>query len=205
MAYNITKYLDYNTLLEEFAEYKSPKSKITNLLKSGEVIKVKRDLFVAGITSKANVNILANIIYNPSYISFEYALNYYGLIPERVDIITSATFNKNKNRVYETELGIFEYRYLSKSVYPYGIVRVEENGEPFLIASKEKALCDTLSKIRSVESVKKISYLLFEDLRIDKEQIQSLNLEDIKFYSEIYTQPNIKLFYKLMLKLKQDE
>lgn len=205
MAYNITKYLDYNTLLEEFAEYKSPKSKITNLLKSGEVIKVKRDLFVAGITSKANVNILANIIYNPSYISFEYALNYYGLIPERVDIITSATFNKNKNRVYETELGVFEYRYLSKSVYPYGIVRVEENGEPFLIASKEKALCDTLSKIRSVESVKKVSYLLFEDLRIDKEQIQSLNLEDIKFYSEIYTQPNIKLFYKLMLKLKQGE
>jgi len=205
MAYNITKYLDYNTLLEEFAEYKSPKSKITNLLKSGEVIKVKRDLFVAGITSKANVNILANIIYNPSYISFEYALNYYGLIPERVDIITSATFNKNKNRVYETELGIFEYRYMSKSVYPYGVVRVEENGEPFLIASKEKALCDTLSKIRSVESVKKISYLLFEDLRIDKEQIQSLNIEYIKFYSEIYAQPNIKLFYKLMLKLKQDE
>ncbi|MFZ4590954.1 MAG: type IV toxin-antitoxin system AbiEi family antitoxin domain-containing protein [Ignavibacteria bacterium] len=205
MIYNITKYLDYNTLLEEFAEYKSPKAKITNLIKSGEVIKVKRDLFIAGITSKANVNILANIIYNPSYISFEYALNYYGLIPERVDVITSATFNKNKNRAYETELGVFEYRYMSKSVYPYGIVRVEENGEPFLIASKEKALCDTLSKIRSVESVKKISYLLYEDLRIDKEQLQKLNEEDIKFYSEIYTQPNIKLFYKLLLKLKQDE
>jgi predicted transcriptional regulator of viral defense system len=205
MTYNITKYLDYNTLLEEFADYKSPKAKITNLIKSGEVIKVKRDLFVTGIFSKANVNILANIIYNPSYISFEYALNYYGLIPERVDVITSATFNKNKNRVYETGFGIFEYRYMSKSVYPYGIDRVEENGEPFLIASKEKALCDTLSKIRSVESVKKISYLLFEDLRIDKDQIQSLNTEDIKFYSEIYTQPNIKLFYKLILKLKQNE
>lgn len=205
MAYKIAKYFDYNTLLEEFADYKSPKAKITNLIKSGEVIKVKRDLFVSGITSKANVNILANLIYNPSYISFEYALSFYGLNPERVDVITSATFNKNKNRVYETELGVFEYRYMSKSVYPYGIVRVEENGEPFLIASKEKALCDTLSKIRSVESVKKMSYLLFEDLRIDKEQIQKMNIEDLKFYSEIYSQPNIELFYKLMLKLKQDE
>lgn len=203
MTYNITKYLDYNTLLEEFAEYKSPKAKITNLIKSGEVIKVKRDLFVTGITSKANLNVLANIIYNPSYISFEYALNYYGLIPERVDVITSATFNKNKNRVFETELGIFEYRYMQKYVYPYGIVRIEENGEPFLIASKEKALCDTLSKIRSVESVKKISYLLYDDLRIEREYIMGLNTNDIKFFTEIYKQVNIKLLYKLLLKEKK--
>jgi len=205
MTYNITKYFDYNTLLEELVEYKSPKSKITNLIKSGELIKIKRDVFLKGDAAKVNINTLANIIYNPSYISFEYALNYYGLIPERVDVITSATFNKNKNRVYKTSLGVFEYRYLDKLVYPYGIIRSEENNESFLIASKEKALCDSLSKIRSVESVKKISYLLYDDLRIEKELILELNIDDIKFYSEIYNQVNIKLLYKLLLKKKRNE
>lgn len=205
MAYNIPKYFDYNTLLEEFVEYKSPRSKITNLIKSGELIKIKRDVFLKGDAANVNINTLANIIYNPSYISFEYALNYYGLIPERVDVITSATFNKNKNRVYKTSFGSFEYRYLDKLVYPYGIIRLEENNEPFLIASKEKALCDTLSKIRSVESVKKISYLLYDDLRIEKEHILKLNIDDIKFYSEIYNQVNIKLLLKLLLKEKRNE
>ena len=42
------------------------------------------------------LEVLANLIYGPSYVSYEYALTYYGLIPERVFEVTSATTQKNK-------------------------------------------------------------------------------------------------------------
>ena len=40
--------------------------------------------------------VLANLIYGPSAISLSYALSYYGLIPERVHIVTSITNNRIK-------------------------------------------------------------------------------------------------------------
>ena len=122
------------------------------------------------------------------------------MIPERVETITSATFSKNKNKIFNTPLGIFEYRYINKSVYPYGIVKVDESNNSFLIATKEKAICDILSKIRSVESLKKLSFLLYEDLRIDKKTILKLNKKDIYFFSTIYYQHNIKLLNALLEK-----
>lgn len=193
MAYNNIKYPDYNTILENLKEYSSPKAKITGLLKKGKLIKIKRNLYISPEDKSVSVNTLANIIYSPSYISFEYALAYYNLIPEKVEVITSASYNKNKNKIFKTPAGIFEYRYISKKIYPYGVRRIKEGDNFFLIASREKALCDTLSKIPSAESLKGIKYLLFEDLRIDEQEFSELNFDDIKFYSDLYYQNNIKL------------
>jgi len=196
--YNQTKYYNYNTLLEENSKYKSPKIKISRLITEGKILKIKRDLYVKGKESEINQKILANLIYGPSYISFEYALEYYGLIPERVNVITSSTFNKNKNKVFKTPAGIFEYRYINKKIYPYGITRAEESGEFFIIATKAKALCDTLSKISPVKFLKNLAYLLFEDLRISEDDIYSLDSDELKLYSDIYKQNNVKLLYKLI-------
>lgn len=196
--YNQTKYYDYNTLLEENSKYKSPKAKISRLITEGKLLKIKRDLYVKGQESEINQKILANLIYGPSYISFEYALEYYGLIPERVNIITSSTFNKNKNKIFKTPVGIFEYRYINKEIYPYGITRAEESGEFFKIATKAKALCDTLSKISPVKYLKNLVYLLFDDLRISEDAIYTLDPGELKLYSEIYKQNNVKLLYKLI-------
>ena len=56
---------------------------------------------------------LANPIYAPSYISFETALSYYDLIPERVYMIKSATFKKRK--ITFTFFAIFNNK-ISKNV-----------------------------------------------------------------------------------------
>ena len=53
--------------------------------------------------------LLAGSIYGPSYISFEYALSRYGLIPEAVYAVTCATFEKKKKKKYETPFGTFTY------------------------------------------------------------------------------------------------
>lgn len=197
------KYYTYKMLLEELNEYSSPKAKVTNLIKSGKLIKIKRNLFLKTDESDMPVNTLANIIFGPSYISFEYALSYYGIIPERSEIISSAVYNKTKNKIFKTPQGIFEYRYINKKVYPYGIIQTNENDITYLIASREKAVCDTLSKIRSVESFKNLEYLLFEDLRFDESIISKLNFNDIEFYSKIYHQKNISLLTKYLRKVNK--
>ena len=72
----------------------------------------------------------------------EYALSFYGLIPERVTTITCATFDKKKKKQYNTSFGTFTYRDVPSSAYPEEIILKEENDYSFQIATVEKALCD---------------------------------------------------------------
>jgi hypothetical protein len=107
------------------------------------------------------------------------------MIPERVEAVTSAVFNKNKDKVFETPVGKFIYRYIKLLVYFHGVIRNDDYSEPFLIASKEKAVCDTLSKIRSHGEKLDIEMLLLEDMRIDEDILLSLNKDDIDFLAKM--------------------
>ena len=83
---------------------------------------------------------IANRIYKPSYISFETALHYYGLIPESVYGITSAS----TRRTYKFKTGIaeFSYRTLNRRLFfGYEILKYNNN-KYFKIASIEKAILD---------------------------------------------------------------
>ena len=179
-------YLDYLGIMDALKTYASPKSKLTTMIKKGEVIKIRRGLYLPGDAKAYSLKILANIIYGPSYVSFESALSYYGLIPEKVQAITSACFNKNKNKLFQTPVGTFVYKYINTKVYAYEICRLEENETPFLIASPEKALCDMLSKIKGIQDIQSLEYLLREDLRIDFEGLARMNVEKLKFLATLY-------------------
>ena len=187
-------YLDYLTLLDQYKEYAYPKLKISQLVRSGKLIKIRRGLYLDSQDTSYSMKTLANLICFPSYLSFEYALRFYQLIPEQVEIFTSASFHKNKNKTFHTPVGTFAYYYLNPTVYPFGITRAEEKGQPFLIATKEKALLDTLSKVRSVRSVVELNTLLFEDLRLDEAILRELDRHEIEFLSAKYHQRNCHLF-----------
>lgn len=180
--------------------YASPKSKLTTLIKSGELIRVKRNLYLPGNESDYSVMTLANIIYGPSYISFETALSYYNLIPETVYSIMSATYKKNKNKIFKTPVGHFIYKYVTPDIYPYGIKKIAEDGHVFLIAKREKALCDTLSKIRGVKSTEQLEALLFDDLRLEKQTLASMDIEYITLLSRTYKKKIIRLFDQYLKK-----
>ena len=81
-------------LLEELSEYGSPKSKLSRMAKNGEYFPITKGIYETDRHTPAYL--LAGSIYGPSYISFEYALSFYGMIPEAVYIVTSATFEKKK-------------------------------------------------------------------------------------------------------------
>lgn len=177
-------YFDTLYLMNTLSDYSSPKSKLTNMVKSGEIVRIRRGLYVK--EGDYDIKPLANMIYGPSYISFEYSLSWYGLIPERVEIVTSAVYNKNKNKEFDTPVGRFGYYYITPAVYPYGIIREEIDKEPFLISTKEKALCDTLYKIKNTGRNIDIEALLFDDLRIDETELLTLNRKDVALIAPLY-------------------
>lgn len=191
-------YYDYLFLIDSLKNYASPKAKLTSMIKSGEVIKVKRGLYVDSTQGTYSLKTVANKIFGPSYISFEYALSYYNLIPERVETILSASMGKNKTRIYQTPLGTFLYKSINPEVYPYGILRIEEETGPFLIATREKALCDTLSKVSTIMNFSSLENLLFDDLRIDRDELQNCSLEDFNMLIPLYRKKNLRMFLKFL-------
>src|ERR1700679_3766360 len=113
---------DHSLLTSALSSYLAVDQKINQLLKSGAIIRVKKGLYVFGPESR-QIPIckesLANLIYGPSCISMEYALSHHGLIPERVETITSVTPKRDKE--FNTPIGRFTYRYLGSANYPHGI------------------------------------------------------------------------------------
>ena len=80
-------------------------------MKSGDLIGIVPGIYVTAPELRkrpVSLEILANKIFGPSYVSFEYVLSRAGLIPEGVRAVTSAT--PKRNRDFDTPLGRFSYR-----------------------------------------------------------------------------------------------
>ncbi|PKL50333.1 MAG: hypothetical protein CVV42_03500 [Candidatus Riflebacteria bacterium HGW-Riflebacteria-2] len=192
---------DHAFLMQELKDYASPRAKLTRMIKSGEIIQVRRGLFLAASEKGYSLKSLAAIIYGPSYISFESAASYHGLIPERVSAITSATYKKNKNRSFHTPFGDFFYYYLPAAVYPHSVSCAQENGMNFLIASPEKALCDMIYRTGKVCRREAMRQLLFEDWRIEPEKLTELDFEVFRFIAPLYR----KRVFSCLLSLLAEE
>lgn len=77
--------VDYLFMKYALQDYAQPRAKITMLLRSKQLIRVKKGLYVLDGKNPHKPFVketLANLIYGPSYISLEYALAFYGFIPE---------------------------------------------------------------------------------------------------------------------------
>ena len=133
---------------------------------------------------------------SPSYISFETALAYYNLIPEAVSIVKSATFKKNKKKEIRNSFSLYTYQDINPNAYPYGIDVIEIDGENVKIASKEKALLDTISLISPRNNLKEIEELLFEDLRINENIFETLDMKKLMEMCDLYCSKSLKLLKK---------
>ena len=170
--------LDVGVLETLFTSYKHPQKKITNLEQNGALIRLKRGVYVVSPSVSArllSVELIANHLYGPSYVSMQAALRYYGLIPESVHTTTSLTFKTAK--IYENSIGRFEYIHCPVNYYPIGIRQVTENDFAYLIASPEKALCDLIvytPKLR-LRFVRPLQTYLEEDIRLDMDRFYDMD------------------------------
>ncbi len=171
-------------MLKILKDYKRPNDKISELVKSGDLVILKKGMYVTGNhTGLPNPEpfLIANHLWGPSYVSLESALSYWGLIPERVYEVNSVTMKLSKK--YKTPVGRFSYRSMPSPYCSFGINRVTLlPGQSVLIATPEKALCDkiiTTSRL-ALRSPSQTFRFLLDDLRIDPEWLAKLNVKEIK-------------------------
>lgn len=113
---------------------------LTRASQRGDVIKLRRELYILPDHPASDLEI-ANRLYQPSYVSFEYALGYYHLIPEAVYEVTSAT--PRTSRRFEALGKAFTYHHLKPSAFT-GYCPEKVGGRVVLIAEPEKAVVDSL-------------------------------------------------------------
>jgi predicted transcriptional regulator of viral defense system len=194
--------IDYVSLKSILSEYGNVRMKISHLIRSGDLVRVKKGLYVFGDRARRGLycmESLANLIFGPSAISMEYALSFYGMIPERVSVVTSVTPLRNKH--FATPVGNFSYTHLHPAKFSAGIERIMfDKQHPVLIASREKALADllTLSKASPVFSdMQSLRAHIRDSLRIDDSVILSLNMARLRRIHKAYSHKNTALLAAL--------
>lgn len=111
--------------------------------KNGKIIKLRRNIYMLNADDrKINPSrlFIAGEIYKPSYVSMEYALSFYGLIPEKTADITSITTKKTS--VFENIYGRFVYQHIKIECFTGFVEAKDEAGLIYYIAVPEKALVD---------------------------------------------------------------
>ncbi len=123
------------------------------------------------------------------------------MIPEGINhTYTSAAFSKRKRKIYKNYFGTYIYKDAPKKAFNVGVKIDEYEGATYLIATREKTLCDKLYIMPPVRSLKDIKEMLFDDLRIDEDIIYSLNKDNLKTLSSLYHSDNVSLLSKLVNK-----
>ena len=192
----LTEEFDYNFAISALSMYKHPRVKINDLLKKGHIIRVKKGLYVFGPELSRGPYVketLANLIYGPSYISLEYALSFYGMIPEKVETVTSITGKRNK--LFRTPIGTFSYKYINSVLLPHATTLYQiDDRHTVLIATREKALCDMLYFVKKIGGVHGVRDFIIKDLRVDMNDLKGLRISVVKELAGLYGH-NAKLLY----------
>ncbi len=201
-----THIIDNASLKNIFSKegYANINDKIYRLKKEGILIPLKKGLYIHNSPLNKTIiskEIISNVLLGPSYISLDYALYYHGLIPESVHEVTGVTTKRSKT--YSTNYGLFSYKHTQKELFPIGLVLEEAKAGNFIIASKEKALCDKIYFTNNVtiSSQKMMFEFIEEDLRIDTEELESFDIEIVLEYYNITRSKKIKLFLNFIKEL----
>jgi hypothetical protein len=143
-------------------------------VKKGYLIRLKNGLYAfSREKEKLRGEVIAFLLCQPSYLSLESALAWYGFIPEIVYAYTSIT--ARITRTFENAYGRFIYRHMKSELF-WGYVEMKTDHGPYLLAEPEKALLDyfylNLARINDDDD--------FETIRLNEEQMEK-TLDKEKF------------------------
>lgn len=163
------------------------RSKIMRAIDSGEILHIRRGLYcLAKPYNRVGIsrNILANLIYGPSYVSLETALSFHGWIPEAVHSVSSVSLGLA--RTFETPLGYFDYVQIKQMPLLSGVIRVtgeRESEGSYYMAKPLKAIADYVAS-RGLDWTGREP--LIESLRIEEENLESLSSADFDELDGVY-------------------
>jgi predicted transcriptional regulator of viral defense system len=198
--------LDYQQLTSLLRGYAKPRDRITALLAGGELVRLRKGLYVLGERYRRQPLVrehLANLIYGPSYVSLDYALSRHGLIPERVDEVTSLT--TGEHRRFVTPLGVFSYRATTARRYAPGVEWHGDGVARYLMASPEKALADKVASERRLgrPALTVMRAYLLEDLRIDADGLTRLDVPRLQAIAHAYRSYRVSVLERTIARLQE--
>ncbi len=149
--------------------------------KKGYIIKIRNGFYYfSKIPITENfLFLIANKIYEPSYISLESALSIYNIVPEGVYSVISLTTRKTIQFI--TPMTTFFYRNIKANLF-FGFQLLSHKDRNFKIATPEKAVLDYLylnSNIKTIEDI--------EGLRWNREVLKNLDQDKLKLYLELFS------------------
>ena len=189
------KYLDFKNYFQNYpvisntdiinkCNSQTAYNQLNNWTKKGFIVQLKKGLYILNSNDrKTDVSnqFIANQLYYPSYISLEYALSLYELIPETVMNITSVSTKKTAK--FKNELGIFTYQTVKISSFRGFIQTEDNNGMKYFLAEPEKAVIDfiyfNLSKFNKNDKDIFESSYRFQNLQI-------LNIKKLLFFTKLF-------------------
>lgn len=168
---------------------------ISDWQKKGYIKKLKRGFYYFS-DQEGNIDPreISFFIYQPSYISLETALSYYGFIPEMVYSHTAIT--SKINRKFINFFGNFSYRHIHPRLF-FGYQSVDKKHGKYLISEPEKALLDylylNLGKINDEQDL--------EELRFNYQELGKIDKVKIKKYSKEFNIKKLDRTINTLLKL----
>lgn len=152
--------------------------------RAGLFLRLKKDLYALKSDLPPEEEI-ANLLYRPSYLSFEHALGRYGIIPEMTYAITSAT--TKPTRTFQVEGKTFSYLTIKPTAFT-GYAPTQQSGRIVLIAEPEKALVDFFYFIA-----------LGKKSLNDRLNLNRLDRQKIWEYARLYQRPGLEKLLREIL------
>ncbi|PIR42588.1 hypothetical protein CO058_02920 [candidate division WWE3 bacterium CG_4_9_14_0_2_um_filter_35_11] len=160
---------------------------LSRFVKHGLLSQPRKGIYLLTEYKLEDPFLLANLLRNPSYISLETAMNYYGLIPDIPASITSVTTKKTKT--YVNTYGKFIYRSVKSELF-FGFEQVQSRNNHlfgYKIATPEKTLLDYLHLNPHVDNL--------DELRL--RNTENIDREKLNEFSKNYTERVCKLIEKI--------
>jgi len=170
------------------------KQRLSEWQNKGYIKKVRRGYYIFSDLqiSEQVLFVIANTIYQPSYISLEMALSLYGLIPESVYGVTSITSLKTIN--FKTSLGDFIYRSVKPDLmFGYELREISgdgnSGGQKYGLAEMEKAVLDFLYLNPHIKNLADFEGLRFNVLQFK----ETANMAKFQKYLEAFNSKALSL------------
>ena len=177
------------------------RNQLSRWAQQGKLIRLKRGIYALP-QEKQKIGcseiFISNVLYSPSYVSLEFALNFYGLIPERATVVTAVSTHKTKK--FQNRMGTFSYRKVKENLF-FGYEKVrDEYGHSILIATPQKAL---LYKLYFDSGFHFDSSYFIENLRL--QNFESLDIKKLKLYGEKMKVRKIQKMLPVFINLIKEE
>ena len=152
----------------------------------GYIKKIRRGYYIFSDSKldEQALFLIANKLYAPSYVSFEMAFSRYGLIPESVYGITSATTKKTAS--FKTPLGEFIYHKIKPSLM-FGYNLISYQNQNYKMAEIEKAVLDYLYINPQLETEADFFELRFNG----QEFLAKADMQKINQYLAVFKNKNL--------------